>query len=179
MSKTTLKKTLRDLTRDQIIDVVLELYDARRDAREYLEYFVNPDEAGMADKARALIAKEFFPQRGRAKGRSSVCKRAIKDYTLLHPSPRHIADVRLYLVECVVTYAVSKRWWITETQEKLLHSALIEALDYCFSQDLYDEMHSRITAIIHTLASSRSLAAREAMTLYRYFCEEKGIHAEP
>ena len=178
MSKTTLKKTLRELTRDQIIDVVLELYDARRDAREYLEYFVNPDEAGMAEKARAIIAKEFFPPRGRAKGRSLICRRAIKDYTLLHPSPRHIAAVNLYLVECVITYAVAKRWWITETQEKLLHSALIEAVDYCISHDLYEDMHSRIAAIIHTLAASRALVAREAMTLYRSFCEENGIFSE-
>lgn len=178
MSKTTLKKTLRDLTRDQIIDVVLELYDARRDAREYLEYFVSPDEKGMSDKVRNIITKEFFPARGRAKGRTSICRRAIKDYTLLHPSPRYIADVMLHLVETLIRYAISVRWWIKAPQENLLHSYLIETLEYCISHDLYDEMYPRIESITTTLSASRALAAREAMTLYRTFCDENRIHID-
>ena len=50
MSKTSLKKTLNSLTRDQIMEVVLDLYEARKEAREYLEYFISPDERGMAEK---------------------------------------------------------------------------------------------------------------------------------
>ena len=88
MSKTTLKKQLKELTREQLIEVMLELYDARKDAREYLEYYVNPDEKKMHEKYKAVITKEFFPQKGRAKGRTSVCKKAIKEFTTLHPSPR-------------------------------------------------------------------------------------------
>lgn len=98
MSKTTLKKQLNELTREQLIEVMLELYEARKDAREYLEYYVNPDEKKMYEKYRAVIIKEFFPAKGRAKGRTSVCKKAIKEFTTLHPSPRLIADLRLTLV---------------------------------------------------------------------------------
>ncbi|MYM11561.1 DUF6155 family protein [Muribaculum intestinale] len=59
MSKTSLKKTLNSLTRDQIMEVVLDLYEARKEAREYLEYFISPDERGMAEKTIATISKEF------------------------------------------------------------------------------------------------------------------------
>lgn len=63
MSKTSLKKTLNSLTRDQIMEVVLDLYEARKEAREYLEYFISPDERGMAEKTIATISKEFSPTR--------------------------------------------------------------------------------------------------------------------
>ena len=67
MSKTSLKKTLNSLTRDQIMEVVLDLYEARKEAREYLEYFISPDERGMAEKTIATISKEFSPTRGKAR----------------------------------------------------------------------------------------------------------------
>ena len=43
MPKVTLKKYLGTLEKSEIIDVVLDLYDARKEAKEYLDYFLNPD----------------------------------------------------------------------------------------------------------------------------------------
>ena len=36
MSKAQLKKNLMALTKEQVVDVVLALYDARKEAKEYL-----------------------------------------------------------------------------------------------------------------------------------------------
>ena len=44
MSKTTIKKLLQSMTKAEIIEVVLELYSARKEARENLEYYACPDE---------------------------------------------------------------------------------------------------------------------------------------
>jgi hypothetical protein len=44
MSKTTLKKHLQSLTKEQIIGQVLGLYDTCKPAKEYLEYLLNPNE---------------------------------------------------------------------------------------------------------------------------------------
>ena len=44
MSKAQLKKHLSALTKEQIIEVILELYDARKEAKEYLEFYLNPNE---------------------------------------------------------------------------------------------------------------------------------------
>ena len=60
MSKTSLKKTLNSLTRDQIMEVVLDLYEARKEAREYLEYFISPDERGMAEKNNSDNKQRVF-----------------------------------------------------------------------------------------------------------------------
>ena len=39
MSKTTIKKLLQSMTKDEIIGLVLELYSAKKEAKEYLEYY--------------------------------------------------------------------------------------------------------------------------------------------
>lgn len=39
MSKAKLKKYLLSLTKEQITDIVLELYDARKEAKDYLEFY--------------------------------------------------------------------------------------------------------------------------------------------
>ena len=44
MSKAQLKKHLAALTKEQIIEVILELYDARKEAKEYQEFYLNPKE---------------------------------------------------------------------------------------------------------------------------------------
>lgn len=148
MSKTTLKKQLKELTREQLIEVMLELYDARKDAREYLEYYVNPDEKKMHEKYKAVITKEFFPQKGRAKGRTSVCKKAIKEFTTLHPSPRLIADLRLWLVEAICRYAVSSRGWIKESQEGTALTMFADTLNYLFANDILEEYRRRIDDLL-------------------------------
>lgn len=42
MSKAQLKKHLIKLTKEQVIDVVMELYEARKEAKEYLDFYINP-----------------------------------------------------------------------------------------------------------------------------------------
>ena len=43
MSKAKLKKYLQTLSPKQVIEVMLKLYDARKEAKEYLEFYLAPD----------------------------------------------------------------------------------------------------------------------------------------
>lgn len=171
MSKTTLKKLLAELDREQLTQVLLDLYDARKEAREYLEYFVDPDENAMMEKYRAVIAKEFFPAKGRIKGRTSVCKRAIKDFSLLHPSPRLIAELKMYLVESIVSYAVKMRSWIKESHENTLFAVFEEMLDYMFTHDLLVAFEPRIRQVLNTTKGLRGPVKSRTMEIFESFCE--------
>lgn len=44
MSKATVKKLLTSMPKEDLIRMVLEMYDARKEAKEYLEFYVHPDE---------------------------------------------------------------------------------------------------------------------------------------
>lgn len=43
MSKAKLKKHLQSLPKERVIEIMLELYDARKEAKEYLEFYLAPD----------------------------------------------------------------------------------------------------------------------------------------
>lgn len=64
MSKAKLKKHLLSLTKEQITDIVLELYDARKEAKDYLEFYLAPDCNAELEKSKKAIRNEFFPTRG-------------------------------------------------------------------------------------------------------------------
>ena len=57
MSKAQLKKQLNSLEKSQIIEMVIELYDARKEAKEYLEFYLNPDEDKKLEEFKKIIQK--------------------------------------------------------------------------------------------------------------------------
>ena len=65
MSKSTLKKYLQSLTKEQLIETVLEIYDNLKPAKEYLEYYLSPDEKAMFEKYKKVINEEVYPTKKR------------------------------------------------------------------------------------------------------------------
>ena len=108
MSKVILKKELQTLTKEQLVEQILDLYSKNKSVKEFYDFYLNPkNEKELAAKYKKIIRKEFNvenPQSGREK--FSVAKRAISDFKNLQPSPETLADVMLYLPEsaCELTY---------------------------------------------------------------------------
>ena len=69
------------MPKEEIISMVLEMYDARKEAKEYLEFYANPDEDGKLDDYKKIIIEEFYPRRANsfANTRFSVCRKAVSD----------------------------------------------------------------------------------------------------
>ena len=108
MSKATIKKMLKAMPKEEIIGMVLEMYDARKEAKEYLEFFANPDEDGKLEEYKKIIIEEFYPAKitKEPQTRFSVCRKAVSDYKKLKPSADKLADLMLCYVEnaCQFTY---------------------------------------------------------------------------
>lgn len=106
MSKSTLKKHLQSLTKEQVIELVLKLYDAYKPEREYLEHLMIPDEKGLLEKYKSIIINEFFPKGKFIDGklRFSVAKKAIADFQVLKPSPELLGDLLVTLPEVACQY---------------------------------------------------------------------------
>lgn len=100
MSKLQLKKLLATMDKSDIISLVLEMYDTRKEIKEYLDYYVNPNEKELFEKAKQVIENEYFPTKGYPKERLSVAKKAISDFSKLKPSPELEAELLIFLVEC-------------------------------------------------------------------------------
>ena len=47
------------MQKEELIGMVLEMYDARKEAKEYLEFYVNPDEDGKLVPMRMGICRYY------------------------------------------------------------------------------------------------------------------------
>ena len=114
MSKIALKKKLQSLTNEQMIETVLEMYDKLKPVKEYLEYYLNPNEKEMFEKYKTIIVNEFYPigKSAQPKTRFSVAKKAIIDFRALKPSSELLGDLMLTLHEmaCKFTCDYGDMW---------------------------------------------------------------------
>lgn len=99
MSKAALKKTMSALEKEQVIEIVCELYDARKEAKEYLEYWLNPNPAKALETAKESVDKMFFFTSGKNRKEPSATslKKLVKDFSLMVFEPEMIADLLVHI----------------------------------------------------------------------------------
>ncbi|MDE6086149.1 MAG: hypothetical protein K2G40_07110 [Muribaculaceae bacterium] len=101
MSRTSLKKELNNLSAPQLVEIILDAYQARPEIKEYFEYFLNPDVNKLIDKHNKIIDKEY--NRGKwhnSKARVSVLNKAVKTFESF--SPGNEAVIQILLREVIV-----------------------------------------------------------------------------
>lgn len=90
MSKTALRKELAGFSREQLVELVLDLYDARKEVKEYFNFFLNPDSAKLFEKYRKMIDKEFSRSKwGYCKARISVIRKLLKEFESFSPDGKY------------------------------------------------------------------------------------------
>lgn len=103
MGKVQLKKTLASFTKDQLIELVLEAYDASKDVKTYFEYFLNPDVVKLQTKYIEAIDKEMRrSKRSQSKARTSVIKKLLKDFASFRPGFDREVNMMLATVKCAM-----------------------------------------------------------------------------
>lgn len=147
MSKAQLKKHLIKLTKEQIIDVVLELYEARKEAKEYLDFYINPNDDVKLEEYKKIIYNEFYPNRGEPKCRFNVCRKTISDFKKLKPNPYSIADLMLYYVETGVSFAAEygDMW---EQFYTALENNFNKALEFIYKNGYLEGLRPRIERML-------------------------------
>ena len=111
MSKVKLKKHLLALSKEEIINVVLDLYDARTEAKAYFEFYLTPDCTAELEKLRMRIVHEFFPVRGLSENPSfAKCKKIVTDFAKMQAYPDCVADLMLTVTEQGNKWALTYRY---------------------------------------------------------------------
>ncbi len=150
MSKANLRKHLQQLTKEQIISIVLELYDARKEAQEYLDFYLSPNEHAKLEEYKNIIREEFVPRQGKPKCRFRVCNKAISDFKKLQAHPSSVADIMLYYVEVGVTPAVlyGDMW---EQYYISLETNFAKAMEYIAKNGCLRELRPRIETLLKSV----------------------------
>ena len=60
MSKLLLKKILNSMDKSDIISLMLEMYDTKKEIKEYLDYYTNPNEKEQFLKYKKTGMKPFW-----------------------------------------------------------------------------------------------------------------------
>ena len=67
MSKKDLKAALKGLDRDQLTELILEVYSKIKEAKKFLDFYADPDEEKLAEEIKAEIFSNFFSRTFRRK----------------------------------------------------------------------------------------------------------------
>ncbi|MDO4692993.1 MAG: DUF6155 family protein [Porphyromonadaceae bacterium] len=144
MSKAKLKSVLLGMEKKQIIEVMLELYNASKEAKGYLDFFAEPNEKEKIKEYKAIIEKEFYPGgKKEPQLRFSVCRKAISDFRKLKPSAESMADLMLFYIEnaCRFTHEYGDMW---EQYYTSVEGNFARTLEFIVEHDLLEQFHPRI-----------------------------------
>ncbi|MDA3893333.1 MAG: DUF6155 family protein [Salinivirgaceae bacterium] len=148
MSKRELKKYVSELTKAQLQEQIIDLYERFRDVKQYYDFAFNPNENKLLDECKFKISKEYFPvNRRKPKMRRSVAQKYIKHFKTLGVEPAIIADVMLYNIEIAQAFCADKPIKTDGFYTSMLKS-FSEAVTYIFDNGLSKTMQLRMDKIV-------------------------------
>jgi hypothetical protein len=147
MSKKALKKYLKELSKEQLEEQVLELYSRLKEVKEFYNFVFNPNEDKRIEECKFKIQKEYFPlSRRKPKKRRSVAQKCIKSFLKLGMESSFIADLMLFNIETAVRYCAEnpirqEAFYIS------IQRSFTEAQKYISESGLMPDFHERLEKI--------------------------------
>lgn len=148
MSKTTLKKELLTMSHEQLVQIILDTYDANAEFKEYYEYFLNPDEKKLIEKHLKLLRKEFSRSKwGSSKARTSIIKAVLKHFMGFNPSAESV--LKIHFLTLRLLGLTERSLYISSTHYKYLGTLVTQIVSYAEQnqmaantlQKFYDELN--------------------------------------
>lgn len=146
MGLTDIKKELKKLDKDKLIDLFADLYKKNKSVKEFFDFYVNPDERELFNKYRDKVFEAFYPRRGYTY-KLKDGKQAISDFKKLGLSSDLLADLMLFYVETGVKFT-NDFGDINEAFYKSLASTFVESLTLMSKENLLDRFEERVGKII-------------------------------
>lgn len=148
MGKTQLIKFLRQLSKEELEEQVLDLYQRYKNVKEFYDFSFKPNEDKRILNAKQRIAKEYFPEQGKKiRKRRSVAQKLIKQLIQLEVNPVSIVDLMLYNIEIAQLFT-SETPINQESFYKSMLKSYNEALAFTSRNYLEDDFAERINKIV-------------------------------
>lgn len=148
MSKRELKKYIGELTKAQLQEQIVDLYDRFKNVKEFYDFAFNPKETKLLEECKFKISKEYFPVNTRKpKMRRSVAQKFIKHFKTLGVEPSLIADVMLYNIEIAQAFS-SERFVKQDSFFVSMLKSFQEAVNYIYDNGMLKTMQPRIDKIV-------------------------------
>lgn len=147
MSKKDLKKYLANLSKPQLEENFIELYDKFKDVKVFYDFVFNPNEINLIKEAKLKISNEYFPVRGkRPKMRRSIAQKYLKHFISLGMDSFLIADLMMYNIEIAQTLS-SEKLIANETFFKSMLVSFNQTISFVIEKAILYEFKNRIENI--------------------------------
>lgn len=115
MSKAQLKKYIQGLDREQLEEFVLNIYSDVKPAKDYLDFFLNPDVDKLVDNTKRALCTRIFRPNGDPVLNLKFTKinNIMKDFTSKIHDPYMVADMMVYLLTLLCLYG--SKYYHTES----------------------------------------------------------------
>lgn len=148
MSKRALKSYLTDLSKLELEEQIIELYDRLKEVKEFYTFVFNPKEDKLLDTAKFAVSKEYFPVgTRRPKKRRSVAQNHIKNFIKLGVDSTITADLMFYNVEIALAFT-SGNEMNQASFYKSMFKSFNEALSYVDETGIESLFKERIQTIV-------------------------------
>ncbi|WP_417887895.1 DUF6155 family protein [Zunongwangia sp.] len=144
MSKRALKKYVASLSKEELEEQLIDLYERLDEVKTFYNFVFNPQEEKLLNTAKVKISREYFPDtRKRAKARRSIAQKWIKHFEKLGVDPFITADLMLYNLEIAQTFEEdqSKN---PEAFYKAMFKFFSQACQYIIENGIIAEYRNRI-----------------------------------
>lgn len=172
MSKTKLKKELAGMTQEQTADLLLQVYEASKEAKGWLDFYLNPDIEALSEKYRKQIYLKCYGRTGKARRpKMRDCNQLIKTFSTIVQDSSPIADLMMYFME-EATRVTGRKGGYNESWFRTLTGQFRKTVEYMSAHGLLEYEMARISKIVgmaeqcsHFLAQSYEEALEEILNL--------------
>jgi len=140
------KKELKKLDKNELIDLISDLYKKHKSTKEYLDFYVRPNERELFNKYRDIVFEAFYPTHGYElklkKGKS-----AISDFKKFSPSPELVVELMLFYVKTGVDFT-NDFGDINEGFYSSLGTTFVGALNRMEKENLLEHFAEQVSIIV-------------------------------
>ena len=148
MSKNKLKKELSGMTREQIADLMIQVYETSKEAKAWLDFYLNPDIEALSEKYRKQIHLKCYGRSGKPRRpKMRDCHNLIKTFSSIVQDPTPVSDLMLYFMEEITRVATLKGRY-SESYQRILSGQFRKTLEYMNSSGILEYSMPRIRKII-------------------------------
>lgn len=155
MSKTTVRKALRDFDAEQLRQLIFDIYEKSKDAKELLDFYAVPDIRAKREQYEKPILKEASRRYKRSpKPRFARIRASIKQFARLDVGPEAVASLMAFAILEFLKVA-GDGTWVSDVTITGANKFLRDTLTFMSAHMLLEEWLPQIEKSVKSLPVRR------------------------
>lgn len=154
MSKTSLRKFIKDFSDQQLQSLIMDVYSHSKDAKEYLDFLAEPDVAKKTEEYRKILQKEATRYTKRAfRPRMSRLRATLKRFRSLEPGDDAVAELMVDTLLALIGNGTQT--WLPDALYVHIDKYMAEVLAYLKERDMMQDYVPRIIKMRRYISDCR------------------------